>query len=479
MSTSTPEAGTAGVDAPSASDSFVRAVSSVLGGPLGRHAVRPRAPWALLVAVTIATLTWLLAILQKLPCRDTVAGHDADRFRHLCYTDIPLLYRDRGLVAGHIPYLDSGPYPPLEYPVLTGWLVEVERRITVALGAPVGANLSEQAQLDASVLFYDVNTVLLFGCFLVAVWAQVHTVVGRPWDGMMLAAAPAVATAGLINWDLLPLALTAVGFWCWSRRRPGGAGVAFGLGMAAKLYPVFLLGPLLLLCLRGDRTREFGRLALGFVVSWLAVNLPVLVLAPSAWLEFWRFNADRGADLGSIWYVLSLAGYPIGDLNTVSTTLFVLACLGIGALILLAPRRPRFGAVSYLVVVAFLMVNKVYSPQYVLWLLPLMILARPRWRDWLIFTAGELVYFVAIWWHLGGELSPGSGAADRTYWLAVLLRIATEGWVAALVVRDILRPEHDPVRNRPGVFVDDPGGGVLDGAPDAGWRLGAGAGARR
>ena len=60
-----------------------------------------------------------------------------------------------------------------------------------------------------------------------------------------------------------------------------------------------------------------------------------------------------------------------------------------------------------------------------LWLLPLMILARPRWRDWTIFTAGELLYFGAIWWHLGGYLSPGSSGADRIYWLAVVVRIAT------------------------------------------------------
>ena len=38
---------------------------------------------------------------------------------------------------------------------------------------------------------------------------------------------------------------------------------------------------------------------------------------------------------------------------------------------MLAPRRPRFGAMAFLVIAAFLLTNKVYSPQYVLWLLPL------------------------------------------------------------------------------------------------------------
>ncbi len=121
---------------------------------------------------------------------------------------------------------------------------------------------------------------------------------------------------------------------------------------------------------------------------------------------------------------------------------------------------------AFLVVVAFLMTNKVYSPQYVLWLLPLLILARPQWRDWLIFTAGELVYFVAIWWHLGGLLTPGDSSADRIYWLAVVIRLSTQSWVAIMVIRDALRPEFDPVRAG---GRDDPTGGVLDGAPDAGW----------
>ena len=77
-----------------------------------------------------------------------------------------------------------------------------------------------------------------------------------------------------------------------------------------------------------------------------------------------------------------------------------------------------------------------------------MILARPRWRDWLIFTAGELIYFVAIWWHLGGFLTPGDSSADRIYWLAVIIRLGTQSWVAIMVVRDALRPEHRPGARR-------------------------------
>ena len=42
----------------------------------------------------------------------------------------------RGLMQGKVPYLDTGDYPVLEYPVLTGWFVHLERVISSALGAP-------------------------------------------------------------------------------------------------------------------------------------------------------------------------------------------------------------------------------------------------------------------------------------------------------------------------------------------------------
>ncbi len=447
---------------PSVTDGFVATVSQRFGGPLGRHAAVGGRWWnPLRVALLTGTLVYLAGVVFRLPCR-----YGGDYFKNLCYSDIPLLYPGRGLMQGNTPYLDFGDYPVLEYPVLTGYFLELERILTRLLGGLQGTDLTPAQQAHSTLVFVDVNTVLLGWLFLVAVWAQVRTVPTRPWDGMMLAASPCVAAAALINWDMLPVALTACAMLAWAARRPGLAGVLLGLGIAAKLYPVVLLGPLFLLCLRSRRLADFFNTLSTCVVTWGLVNIPVLWLAPDAWRSFWQYNSERDGDFGSIWYVFALAGHPVSQLNVVSAGLFAFGCLVIAALIVVAPRRPRFGAVAFLVLVAFLLTNKVYSPQYVLWLLPFVILARPRWRDWLVFTAGELTYFVAIWWHLGGFLAPGDSSADRIYWLAVIIRMFTQSWVAVLVIRDMLMPEHDPVRAG---GVDDPTGGVLDGAPDVSW----------
>ena len=124
-------------------------------------------------------------------------------------------------------------------------------------------------------------------------------------------------------------------------------------------------------------------------------------------------------------------------INVVSGVVFLLACAGILLLGLSAPRRPRAAQLGFLAVAAFLLVNKVYSPQYVLWLLPLAVLARPRWRDLLIWQGCEVAYFAAVWLYLGQWLDPSSGARPTAYLLAIVVRVLGELYLVAVVVRDV------------------------------------------
>ena len=184
----------------------------------------------------------------------------------------------------------------------------------------------------------------------------------------------------------------------------------------------------------------------------MLANLPAYLTGPEQWRVFWHFNADRGPDLGSIWLVVAQAkdiAIQAHTINVVSWVFFGAWCLGVLALGIRAPETPRLAQLGFLVVAGFLLVNKVYSPQYVLWLLPLAVIARPRWRDQLVWQGGEVLYFVMVWWYLGGELDPASGGDAGFYWLAIVIRMLAELYLVAIVARDVLRPWHDPAASAP------------------------------
>jgi uncharacterized membrane protein len=258
----------------------------------------------------------------------------------------------------------------------------------------------------------------------------------------------------------------------WAARRGALAGVLFGLAIATKFYPIVLLGGLFLLCLRAGRLRSFWVTASAAAAAWVVVNVPVAIAAFTGWSRFYRLNSTRGADWGSIWYFFAtervpvLGGLHLGTLNLVSLLLFAVGCVLIALLTLRAQRRPRVPQVFFLILAAFLLVNKVWSPQYVIWLVPLVVLARPRLWSWGLWQVAEIGYFFAIWAYLIPFAQPGAPGSIGTglYFAALLARFGTVALLCALVVRDILRPGKDVVRS---AGEDDPAGGILDGAADA------------
>jgi uncharacterized membrane protein len=426
------------------------------------------------VVLAIACLTLALAWAQKAPCQDG-AWTNGSQYKSYCYTDVLALYYAEGLNSGKVPYLDH----PVEYPVLTGVLMGV-------VGLPVHWLAEQGIVTNEAQVFYEGTALVLAGFALLTVWAIVRMRPRRPFDAAMVAAAPALVFTAYVNWDLLAIGLSTLGLYAWSRRRPGWAGVLLGVAAAAKLYPLFLFGALFVLCLRARRMQPFWRSAGAGLATWVAVNLPVYLAAPDAWLRFYSFSGQRGVDWGTFWYVgqhlgagqgaspsgltrwvhdvfSRLAG-DIPALNLLCLILFAAACLAIALLALRAPRRPRVAQLAFLIVAAFLLTNKVWSQQFVLWLIPLAVLARPRWGAFLAWQACELGYFLAFYQTLI-RATPNlkSQMPEWAFLLASVARATGLLVLCALVVAEIVRPERDVVRAD---GTDDPEGGVLDGAPD-------------
>jgi uncharacterized membrane protein len=446
---------------PTEADPVARAALPLLGGPVGTRALLGRSWWTpVRIAIVLGLLAYAVGWASKGYC--VTHGWGApQRYMYLCYSDIPILYTGRGLADGGFPYLlDPGPgQQVLEYPVLTGVFMYLAASVTRLLGGD-------------GTTFFAVTVVAMSGFLAWTIASTGRTVVRRPWDALMVALAPAVVLASFVNWDLLAVALTAASLAQWSRGRPVLAGVLLGLAAAAKFYPLLLLGPIVVLCARRRRMPAAARFLAGAAASWLAVNLPMMLAAWDGWVRFYSFSRERGMDFGSPWYALTLLGVdlPGGAVNSLAMGTFILACAAIAWLALRAPHPPRLAALAVLTVGAFVLTNKVYSPQYVLWVLPLAVLARPRWRDLLIWQALEAAYFVGIWWYLVGYGTQDKGLAYGWYVAATAAHWFGTAWFLAMVVRDAWRPAHDPVRTD-GFEEDrdDPGGGVLDLAPTARW----------
>jgi uncharacterized membrane protein len=395
-----------------------------------------------------------------------------------CYSDTIPLYGIERLQDGGLPYKSSWVDPGdtqtryMEYPVITGMLQYGVMELTKAyVGATQGLENPDPPEV---VTYFTFMAVVLGIAWLVAIACTIP-LAARPQDVVLMALSPLVAVHVFTNFDSLAVALAAGGMLAWARRRPTLAGVLFGIGAAAKLYPVFILGPLLVLCLRANRMRPWWRAFAAAAVAWTVVNLPIALLYPKGWWEFFRLNSSRPADHDSIYHAIEVftgwhgfdwplyQGQSPDHLNLVTLGLFALVCLAVAAIGLRAPHRPRVASLAFLIVAGFLLTNKVWSPQYSLWLVPLAVLALPRWLPLLIWmTVDAYLWYPRLGYFLG-LAEPGQGNSPQTFLAVVLVRDLLVLILCGLIVRTIYRPDVDPVRR---AGFDDPAGGPLDDAPD-------------
>ncbi len=290
------------------------------------------------VLIAASVLGMLLAFAEKVPCRAGAWNYNTKQFQDACYTDIYPLYYTEGLSAGKVPYTGH----PVEYPVLIGGAMQAVAWLVRNIDAAIRGRE-----------IFDFTVILLAVCAVAAVLATARAT-GRDarWQGLMVALSPALILNAFVSWDLIAMALTALGLAAWAARRGVWAGALLGLGVATKFYPLVVLGALLLLCLRAGGLRDFVKTLAAAVVAWLAVNLPVMIAAPSGWATFYVFSKNRGADWGSVWYMFEYFNLPkLGDsqlsvLNEMSAAALIVAFAAIVLLVLAAPAPAAAGVLS-------------------------------------------------------------------------------------------------------------------------------------
>jgi len=247
----------------------------------------------------------------------------------------------------------------------------------------------------------------------------------------------------LTRFDLWPAALAAgalAALLCGRDRL--GLGV-LGLATAAKLYPAVLL-PIALVWVARRRGPREAALGLGvFAAVIVAIVLPFAILAPGGVVHSLTTQLGRPLQIESLGAAILLAGHQLGlydptvvsthgsqnlsgslpgALAAVETALQLVAVVAVWLLFARGrPDRERLLVASAAAVVAFIAFGKVLSPQFLIWLLPLVPLVGG--------SAG-----IAAGWVFAGALVTTQLWFPHRYWDVVALEPA--GWL--VLVRDLL-----------------------------------------
>jgi hypothetical protein len=385
--------------------------------------------FALTLLVALTALTMLLGYANKTRCVGPEFDHtgrsapdyDVRKDRDLCYTDIQHLWLGRDINEHRLPYVHGGITPTgtltggtVEYPVLTG--------VLMWLGAL-------PAHTDGDFLHYSALLLAPFG--LLVGW-----LLGRlsGWRALIWAIGPPLLLYAFHNWDLPAVACAVAAVAVLHARggpvdraelvrRGSWAGVLLGLGFAVKLYPGAFVLPLALYVLTGGpgggsasgsagghrRALDWAgalRVAAASAGTVILVNLPFALLGYQGWRASFTFQELRKVDMttNSIWYwgfrpYSEPKDAPFQELvDWLSPTLVLLSFALAAGLGWYRYRTGRTGGgypwvqVSAAMLAGFLLLHKVHSPQYALWLVPFFVLLRIRW-GW---VAAYLVADVAI-----------------------------------------------------------------------------------
>ncbi len=346
-----------------------------------------------------------------------------DVYTHACYSDLPALFGARDLINHVWPY--SSASNSVEYPPITGLVMWASALPT-----------------HSDKIYFLINVGLIALLFIGTVLLVAKM---KPELWYLLPVAPAVIGSLYINWDLWAVASAVLAIYYFDRRLYDYSALALGLSIATKFFPIVLLAPIALIFYRRGQLKDAIRYLIVTAGTWLLINAPFIIFNQTGWWRFFKMNGERGVDFGSLWYALNLFGISTSNLNTLSILLFLIGIAAYAVYFFGLGQLPTLASTSFIVVAIFTISSKVYSPQYVLWLTPLAILAMRDKKDrpafW-IWQGAELIYHLAIWEYLASYSGSHFGLPAKAYAAATLIRIGATIFFAARVSTRSAHPQN-------------------------------------
>ena len=371
------------------------------------------------ILILLAIGASLLSFAKFSYCENT-GWATPGQYIHACYSDIPALFGTRGLDKNDWPFASDD--NSVEYPVVTAMVMYATSFVA-----------------NSPVSYFNVNILFLILLFIATV-ALVRKI--RPEFAYLVPIAPAMIASLYINWDLWAIATMMLAIYWFDRKQYLHSALIMGLSISTKFLPVFLLIPIAFILWRDDKLKELIKYVGVVAATWIALNLPFALTTPTGWWRFYKLNLERGPDWGSFWLALQQLGISLTNLNYLSILLLLIALTSVAIMLFELKYTPTLASVAFIVLASVMVASKVYSPQYVLWLTPLAVIALTNKKDlhafWL-WQATEVMYHVAIWQHIASVTGAKFGLAATPYAILTLVRIAGTIYLMVVLARRALQ----------------------------------------
>ncbi len=246
-----------------------------------------------------------------------------------------------------------------------------------------------------------------------------------PWKMLTVYTIGLLATGPIISqqYDIFPAIITLLAIYSFWLGKHKTSWALLALGTMTKLYPAVIAPVFLIYYLRNRQYRHIWSGIVTFAVTALVITLPFLIINSDSIGGLITYHSQRGIQIESTYSTFLLAadkfglatavvGFNFGSWNLfgnlpkaiagLSPYLMVLCLLLAYRLIYSRTRAgpveiAHLGTYSLLLVTITLITGKVLSPQYIVWLIPLMPLLFGRWRQvaWAVFVAiGVMTYYI-------------------------------------------------------------------------------------
>jgi uncharacterized membrane protein len=248
---------------------------------------------------------------------------------------------------------------PVEYPALTGlimWLLSF-------FVSPSDTAAYSYYRLTASLQIF----LLTYCAYLI------YKLVGKRYAFYFILA-PAVLYSLNRNWDIWAIAPMLSAILLFERKKFGLSAILLAISIATKFFPIVLILPIAIIFLRQKNLHAFIKYGAITLVSWILINLPFAIINFRGWAYFYEFSAKRELGSASIYEITSIIFESI-KFDSIHFYVLNIAIFLLVTLFLIKLKQiPNLIESSFFVMFSFILFNKQYSMQYVIWLTALAVL---------------------------------------------------------------------------------------------------------